>query len=218
MAAFFKKALGIFLEFDEDPNAEQNENPQTTVNKNPSNNTSSNKPVMNQADIDKFEKHFEKLFDQANLPGPDYFEFWKMMETLEAHIADEKARIAAVYASLTIQGMTKDKLVESASQYKEIIEKDKLQFHSALNEKAKTELESRKGLVSDLEKKITSHSEMIQKLTKEITDAQAKIGTLNSEIVQEESKLQSIQGGYGLACDAMLSKISKDIQKIQTTI
>jgi chromosome segregation ATPase len=218
MAAFFKKALGIFLEFDEDPNAEQNENPQTAVNKNTSNNTTSNKPAMNHADIDKFEKHFEKLFDQANLPGPDYFEFWKMMETLEAHIADEKARIAAVYASLTIQGMTKDKLVKSASQYKEIIEKDKLQFHSALNEKAKAELESRKGLVSDLEKKIISHSEMIQKLTKEITDAQAKIGTLNSEIVQEESKLQSIQGGYGLACDAMLSKISKDIQKIQTTI
>jgi chromosome segregation ATPase len=219
MAAFFKKALGIFLEFDEDPNAETNENPQSTVNKNTtSNNNASNKPVMNQTDIDKFEKHFEKLFDQANLPGPDYFEFWKMMETLEAHIADEKARLSAVYASLTIQGMTKNKLVESASQYKEIIEKDKLQFHSALNEKAKAELESRKGLVSDLEKKIVAHSEMIQKLTKEITEAQAKIGTLNSEIVQEEAKLQSVSGGYGLACDAMLSKISKDIQKIQTNL
>ncbi|MFL5729777.1 MAG: hypothetical protein ACJ75J_09860 [Cytophagaceae bacterium] len=219
MAAFFKKALGIFLEFDEDPNAEKTETTETPVSKNPGTTPlTSGKPAMNQADIDKFEKHFEKLFDQANLPGPDYFEFWKMMETLEAHIADEKARISAVYATLTIQGMTKETLVQSASQYKDIIEKDKAQFHNALNEKAKVELESRKGLVTDLEKRITANSEMIQKLTKEITEAQGKIKTLNTEIVQEEAKLQSVSGGYSLACDAMLSKISKDIQKIQTNI
>jgi hypothetical protein len=43
---------------------------------------------LDEATIDKFDRHFETLFDQANLPGPDYYEFWKMMKTFKPHIKD----------------------------------------------------------------------------------------------------------------------------------
>jgi hypothetical protein len=215
MATFFKKALGLFVEFDEDGG--KGVNPSTSVD-----NTSFSRPdtkaFLSQADMDKFEKHFEKLFNDANLPGPDYFEFWKMMETLEAHIPDERARIAAVFASLSIQGLTKQKLVESAGHYKVVLEKDKTEFERVFSGKIQAEVQGRQRSIQDLEKKIVTNSEMIQKLTKEITEAQGKIGTLKTEIVQEEHKLTTNRGGYNVACDAMLNKITGDIQKIQTTI
>lgn len=231
MASFFKKALGLFVEFEEDPNksnAGQSQEPSISSHTATTTTTSGFTPsavpsseprvVMSQADMDKFEKHFEKLFDQANLPGPDYFEFWKMMETLEAHIPDEKARIAAVFASLSIQGLSKQKLIESATHYKMVLQKDKAEFERAFNQKVNAELDNRKKHIADLEKKIAANSEMIQKLTQEITASQKNIATLKSEIVMEEQKLMVNKGGYTVACEAMMKHIHDDIQKIQTTL
>lgn len=214
MAGIFKKAMGLFVEFEEDP-----KNP---VSQSPSSASSparvSPQQVLNAEEFDKFEKHFEKLFDQANLPGPDYYEFMKMMETLEAHIKDEKARLSATYASLTIQGLTKEKLVETANKYKEIISQDKTQFEKIANDKSDREIGQKRKDLLNLEETIVRHSEMIQKLTKEITDSQSSLGKLKATIVEEEGKLSRNKQGYMLACEAMMKKISEDITKIQTTL
>jgi hypothetical protein len=227
MASFFKKALGVFVEFDEtqENNNKNPEEKQYVQNITPKNNTNNNLPnnsnpsiTLNEADIEKFEKHFDKLFDQANLPGPDYYEFWKMSETLEAHIHDEKARFSATFASLSIQGLTKAKLLEAAEQYKQIILKDKAAFEGAIDKKAESDLETRKSAVVGLEKKIVENAELIKKLTAEITDAQNKIGVLKEEIKVEEQKLSSNKNGYNIACEAMLNKITLDMQKIQAIL
>jgi Domain of unknown function (DUF4047) len=214
MASFFEKALGVFVEFDDDkgkvtPPAQQ---PSSSTPPKILSNTE------NQVEAGKFEKYFDRLFDQANLPGPDYFEFYKMMDTLEAHIHDEKARLSATFASLSIQGLTKDTLVDSANKYKVIIEKDKVNFENALNEKLKSEVGQRQREIQEMEKKIAVNSEQIQKLTKEITESQGLIGTLKAKAAEEENKLKSNNNGYQLASQAIINKITADIQKIQTTL
>jgi chromosome segregation ATPase len=219
MSGIFKKAMGLFVEFEEDP-----QNPSSAKSApSPSAATSSasrvsTQQMLNAEEFDKFEKHFEKLFDQANLPGPDYYEFMKMMETLEAHIKDEKARMSATYASLTIQGLTKDKLVETASKYKEVITADKSQFEKIANAKSEQEIGQKRKDLKGLEETIVRNSEMIQKLTKEITEAQVALGGLKATISEEEQKLARNKQGYMMACEAMLKKITDDIQKIQTTL
>jgi hypothetical protein len=214
MAGIFKKAMGLFVEFEED---EKKSAP-------PSPNISQSTPrvsaqqVLNNEEYDKFEKHFEKMFEQANLPGPDYYEFWKMMDTLEAHIKDEKARISATFASLSIQGLTKDKLVETANKYKELINQDKIHFEKVANEKGEKEIGYRKKEVQQLEDTIVKHSELIQKLTREISEAQVTMGKLKATIADEENKLAKNKQGYNVACEAMMRKIADDINKIQTTL
>lgn len=216
MAGIFKKAMGLFVEFEEDP--------QKTTSKTSSSPSSSGpvrispQQVLNAEEFDKFEKHFEKLFDQANLPGPDYYEFMKMMETLEAHIKDEKARLSATFASLTIQGLTKEKLVDTAGKYKELISQDKLHFEKIANDKSEKEIGQKRKDLKNLEETIARHSEMIQKLTKEITESQIAMDKLKTTIADEESKLAKNKQGYLLACEAMMKKITEDISKIQTTL
>lgn len=83
MASFFKKALGVFVEFDDAPNDTPSSGSAPSISREISSNPA------NHAEAEKFEKYFDQLFDKANLPGPDYFEFYKMMETLEKHIPDE---------------------------------------------------------------------------------------------------------------------------------
>jgi hypothetical protein len=191
MAGIFKKAMGLFVEFEDDP--KKPASPTSSTSANPV--RVSPQQVLNAEEFDKFEKHFEKLFDQANLPGPDYYEFMKMMETLEAHIKDEKARLSATYASLTIQGLTKEKLIDTANKYKEIVSHDRSQFEKIAHDKSEKE-----------------------RLTKEITDAQIAMGNLKATITEEETKLAKNKQGYLLACEAMMKKISDDITQIQTTL
>jgi hypothetical protein len=133
MANFLKKALGLFVEFE--PNEKTDANVHHDVaQKFPLSNikaTTQAMPAMSEADIDKFEQHFSGLFERSNLPGPDYYEFWKMMETLEAHVPDEKTRMAAVFATLSIQGLTKQTLLETAAQSKQIVETDRTEFEKS---------------------------------------------------------------------------------------
>lgn len=222
MASFLKKALGVFVEIEETPKENQTtvlNTVQTTIPNN-INNVDKVAAVskLTQTDLEKFENHFDKLFDQSNMQGPDYYEFCKMLETLEAHIPDEKTRFSAVFASLSIQGLTKQKLIDSANYYREVVLTDKARFEKALDQKSTTELESKKSSVVALEKKMVENSELIKKLTQEISEAQAKIGEMKNQIKEEEEKLSSNKSGYNIACDAMLNKINLDSQKIQNNL
>lgn len=213
--SFFKKALGVFVELD------------TSGDGAPS--TGGSLPTgtghipaglgqLDAASAEKFEKHFETLFDKANLPGPDYFEFWKTMETLEKLIPDEGSRLAATYASLSVQGLNKAKLLETAAIYLDVISKDRAAFEQAAAAKAAAAVDGRKRDVVGLEQRIAANSEEIRKLNTQISEAQAKISALKKELVDEEMKLNTNRSGYQLACDAMMSKIKGDIEKIKTQL
>ncbi len=222
MAGLFKKALSVFVEFDEESGKPANSGTnQTTFNSSTKTTSSSNespKISLNSDEIEKFEKHFDTLMNDANMPGPDYFEFCKMMEALEAAVPDEKARYAAVFASLKVQGLNKEILLSTAGKYKLVIQDDKTKFEAAVNDKLKGEVESRKTQLKDFENKIVQNTEAIKKLTADINDAQNKIQLLNAEIGEKESKIKTNSEGYGVACNAMLNKINLDIQKIQSLI
>lgn len=221
MSNFFKKAVGLFVEFEPEndkPGFNNNDHlPQQS--RSAVHNVSA--PIssgLSQADMDKFSKHFEDLFDKANLPGPDYYEFWKMMETLEAAVPDEKVRMAAVYATLKVQGLSKDTLLSSAAQYQKVLQTDKHEFQNAVNTKILNEVQGRKNLIDDLEKTNNSNAERIKQLTEEITANQTKITALKKEIIDEENKINSNQSGYHVACDAMISMIASDVEKINNNL
>jgi hypothetical protein len=232
--SIFKKALGLFVEFEPEEPKPANANsswsedglpiqvkpkPKQTY---PADN--SNLPAnastytLNKGDIDKFEKHFEDLFDKANLQGPDYYEFWKMMETLEAAVPDDAVRMNAVFSTLKVQGLTKETLISSAEKYLELLEKDKLEFKNAVGSKVLGEIEGRKTSITALENKNKENADLIQKLTAEINDNTQKITTLRKEVIDEEAKINNNTNGYNIACDAMLSSLSSDIQKIKTSL
>lgn len=217
MASFLKKAVGLFVEFDDKPTTESQVDSGSLLN-NPSQTSFSTGRVLVADELEKFEKYFEQLFEKANLPGPDYFEFWKMMETLEPHLPDENARIAATFSALSVQGLTKQTLVETANKYLVVIQNDKTNFEKALNEKSKVEVDQRKQQLQENESLINKNYEEIQNLTRQIAQAQEQISKLKGEILEEEGKMQRNGSGYNIACEAMMKKISSDINKIQTTL
>lgn len=208
MASLGKKILSAFVDIDDSKKPE----PETETQSQPR----LHQPVPQQQTVaaesagNKFSEHFNRLFADANLPGPDYYEFWKMTEAMQA-IADEKARYTAVFAGLQVQGLDKQKLLSSAQQYLQILEADAAAFNSTIDETLLQKVQSRKKEMNDTQ-------ERIQKLSQEIINLHQHMDTLSKEIAENESKIENSTAGYAAALAGSKNKLLQDIEKINKHI
>jgi hypothetical protein len=172
------------------------------------------KPTATDVDLAKFIDHFNNLLDKANLPGPDYFEFSQVFEQLKTKL-DEKTAITAAFASLSIQGLSKETIINSASSYIQIIQKDKSGFQKALKEKIQAETSSRDAKILQLQNEIDDNTKQIQRLTKLVSDSELSIQNLKNEMNEAVSQLQKNEGGFAIACDSFAENIQSTVNKVQ---
>src|SRR6185312_16630432 len=71
----------------------------------------------------RFSEYFDNLFREANIPGPDYYEFARMISAMQA-IPDDRSRYAAAFAGLQVQGLEKEKLLSTAGEYLRVLAGD----------------------------------------------------------------------------------------------
>ena len=205
MANFGKKFLSAFVDITEDekpvgsPEEDQQHSIIVPISKEPI-----------ETGNEKFRKYFEQLCKDANLPGPDYFEVSKMIEAMQG-IPDEKSRYHAAFAGLTVQGLDKQKLLDTALQYIQLLETDAKNFNNTVDAALKEKVKGR-------QEEITNSSKRIDALTKEINELQQKISLSQQELKENEEKIESNSGAYQRASLQMKNKIQKDVEKIKQWI
>jgi hypothetical protein len=158
----------------------------------------------------KFAAYFEKLFMEANIPGPDYFEFSKMIDVMQA-VPDEQVRYITAFAGLSVQGLDKQKLLSTAVQYLQLLETDATNFHSSVDAALQEKVHEKKMLMTEKESRI-------QQLTQEISALQNELLNLQNEIKDNETKIEANTGGYKNESEAMKNRIARDIEKIKRYI
>jgi len=205
MASIGKKILSAFMEVTDEQmpviNAGDNKHPSTVAGAG---------NATGQTNNGKFRQYFEKLFEEANLPGPDYYEFSKMIEAMNS-IPDEKARYNAAFAGLQVQGLDKQKLLATAAAYLDILDKDAANFLSTIDAAVQEKV---LGKRKEMEDKTTR----IQRLTKEINDLQNQLTVLQNEVQENEQKLADSTDGYKNALENMKQRIQQDTEKIKSII
>jgi peptidoglycan hydrolase CwlO-like protein len=216
MANLGKKILSAFVEVSDDKKTEAEKpdeaiqsfpakpQPATTFTGTTANNSYAS-PVSS-----KFAAYFEKLFQEANIPGPDYFEFSKMIEVMQA-VPDEQVRYLTAFAGLSVQGLDKQKLLSTAAQYLQLLETDATNFHSSVDAALQEKVHEKKRQMEEKDKRI-------QQLTQEISALQNELLHLQSEIKENEAKIEANTGGYQNESEAMKDRISRDIEKIKRYI
>ncbi len=205
MASIGKKILSAFVEVTGD------ETPVATAGEKNNYSTPLVSGQKTQAPgTEKFNSYFSKLFSDSNLPGPDYYEFAKMTQAM-ATIADEKARYAAAFAGLSVQGLDKATLLTTASRYLEILEADATSFHSSVDAALNEKVEAKK-------QEMAQKQQRIQQLHREISDLEHQVQLLQMEVSENEEKIENNTGGYQLAAAAMKNDILADIEKIKQYI
>lgn len=203
MPSFGKKILSAFVDIEEEPSNEKQEAAPSPFKSQPS-------EAVSEASHEKFKLYFEKLFKDANLPGPDYFEFSKMIQAMQS-IPDEKTRYISAFAGLSVQGLDKSKLIASAEEYIKILHADSENFNTTINTAVNEKVEQKR-------KELEEKSKRIQELTREINDLNNSILLLGNEIKENEEKINNNLNGYAVESTRFKTRIEQDIQKINTLL
>jgi len=207
MSGFGKKILGAFVELKDD----KEETDAALVNPSPVQETSYNTQGSSSiGSSDKFRNYFDKLFMDSNIPGPDYFEFSKMVQAMSA-IPDEKTKYLTAFAGLSIQGLDKKKLLETATHYLELIDADAKNFHSMV---AKTLQEK----VTAKKKEMDDKTKRIQDLNREIAELSSGLEAISNEVKDNEEKINANAANYQAEMLQLKDRISQDAQKINQYI
>jgi hypothetical protein len=158
----------------------------------------------------RFAGHFDQLLNEANIPGPDYYEFSRMIYAMQG-IPDEGARYSAAFAGLQVQGLDKQQLLTTAGEYLRILAADAGQFlqtvDSALQEK-----------VYGKEKEAEKKASRIQVLSQEILQLQQQISALQAEVRANKDKLTGGSSAYTAESERRQQQIKNDIDKINQYI
>lgn len=202
MPSLGKKILGAFVDLGDD--SSEGVQPEPTPAAKTENTVSYNTAAIGPSD--KFKQYFETLLKDSNMPGPDYYEFIKMVEAMHS-ITDEKIKYTTAFTGLSIQGLDKKKLLDSAAGYLQLLEKDAANFHSTVDNALQDKVIARK-------KEMTGISQRIQELTKEINDLTGKLELMKNEVKDNEAKINASSGSYAFELDNIKNTIRQDIQKI----
>ncbi|HEY6978297.1 MAG TPA: hypothetical protein VH396_18495 [Chitinophagaceae bacterium] len=208
MASIGKKILSAFVEVADEEQA-VTEKP-VEIKQSSTQAVSSYTSSASSLPLGKFKQYFDKLFSDANLPGPDYFEFSKMIEAMNS-VPDDKARYTAAFAGLNVQGLDKQKLLSTASQYLKILDTDANNFSSTVDAALKEKVEGK-------QREIEEKAKRIEEITKEINDLHNKIAMLKNEVKENEEKIENNSGSYKKELENMKSRILYDMEKIKQFI
>jgi uncharacterized small protein (DUF1192 family) len=159
---------------------------------------------------DRFAGHFDKLLGDANIPGPDYYEFARMISAMQG-IPDEPARYIAAFAGLQVQGLDKQRLLDTAAAYLKVLGTDAEQFQASVDS---TYQEKVRGKEAEAQEKAAR----IQSLSQEIMQLQQRIGALQEEIRVSKEKLAGSSNGYSAESKRRQEEIRADIEKINRYI
>jgi len=172
--------------------------------------------IVDDEEMRKFNEHFDEIFEKANLPGPDYFEFSKMCTAMSS--LPDNTKIPAVFTGLQVQGLTKEKLLSSAEHYIAIINEDEKHFDVAIDQKIISEVQRMRQESENLKASILQKEEMIKQLQTEIGNQEVEVMRLEETAHDKEQKATQKAQTYRKACEIRKSLIKTDIEKIKNYV
>lgn len=155
----------------------------------------------------EFDQYLNKLMDDANLPGPDYYEFSKALGTLKASSLTEEQKYITIFAGFGAQGVTAQSLVDAAQKYIAILGQKKSNEFDASVQSAEGNLKSIKNQMADL-------GDQNAKLQQQLVDNAKKLGELTQEYSSKETKLEVKKTTFNMSYQNFINKIMADIGNI----
>lgn len=152
--------------------------------------------------------------EKNNLPGFDYFEFKRAIVSLIQMKLDEVTAHKSAFTTAATVGVTKDKLIETAAYYKNVVEKEKEQFDKALENQNSTKITARQEEVKRLRDQIERHKTEITRLQDEVAGYLNQIDQAENAVKLEGEKLEKAKAAFEKTHQAVVLQIDKDIENM----
>ncbi len=165
---------------------------------------------------DKSVEFLTKALEKNNLPGFDYLEFKQSLAALLNMNMDQATAMKSSFATASTVGLTKEKLIQTAKHYQQVLNKEKTQFDAALQKQVEQRIAGKQSEVEKLRKQIIQYQEQIRKLEEHIKRSQATIDSADDHISQAREKIDQTKTRFDHAFQSIFNEISKDIDEINT--
>lgn len=163
---------------------------------------------------DRSLEFLSNAIEKNNLPGFDYFEFKRAVAALLQMKLDEATSYKSAFATAATVGLTKDKLIETAGYYRNVLLKEKEQFDKALESQNSTKVTSREQEIKRLRDQIERHKAEISRLQDEMAGYLNQIDQAESAVKQEAEKLEKTKKSFELTHQSVLLQIDRDVESM----
>lgn len=143
----------------------------------------------------------------ANQPGPDYLEFVDSMKKLEGKVGEQQ-KFENVFVVFETQGVTANKLVDSAQGYIRVIETEEKHFANEHQSRTQSDVDVPLNEAKKLE---IENKQLQEKLQQNLN----KIGELNAKAQAARDKLTTAEGAFISAAETAKALINDNIVKMQ---
>ncbi|MBX2815061.1 MAG: hypothetical protein KTR24_03655 [Saprospiraceae bacterium] len=169
--------------------------------------------------LDKKSVQFlHKAIAENNLPGFDYLEFKQSLNGLKAMDMDDTMAIKSAFTTGSTVGLTKTKLVSSADHYKKILQTEKKQFDTALQNQMSQRVHGKKEEKATLSKKIEEYRAKISQLETQVVKVQEKLDRADEEIEAARVKIEDTRDKFESAFAEFIKQIDSDISNIKSVL
>jgi hypothetical protein len=166
----------------------------------------------------KFTDLLLRSIESNNMDGFDYLEYKNSLKSIESVIPDEVMRYKSAFEMAKTMGLSKEKLIQSASHYLNILISEDKKFKDALeNQKAK-QIQGRADQLAAIEKSVVEKQQMIEKLNKEIESSKGQLEGVRKEINDAVVKIDVTNQQFVASYNLVYGQIYEDIEKIKTNI
>lgn len=155
-----------------------------------------------------------KALEKNNLPGFDYFEFKRAVVSLLEMKIEEATAFKSAYTTATTVGLTKEKLIETAAYYRNLIDKEKEQFSEALQNQNETKITARQQEVKRLRDQIERHKSEITRLQDEMAAYLTQIEQAETTAKTEGEKLDKTKAAFERTHTSVTLQIDRDVELI----
>ena len=172
--------------------------------------------MVNQEKEEKAFMHFLNLLDKANLPGPDFFEFYNALKEnvkiLGGSITDEKMLYLMVYNSLKGMGLKAEILHTSGEQYVSLLKEQYDLFNSENQNIIDNAVGARQKKIDLHNQAIQEKQAQIQKLQEEIVAHNTDIQNIHIEIQNETGNIEETR----IAFESAFNRINTDCTQVKS--
>lgn len=152
--------------------------------------------------------------EKNNLPGFDYYEFKRAVAALTSMKLEEDVAHKSAFATAQTVGLTKEKLIETAQYYRNLIEQEKTAFDEALSIQQAHKVTAKETEMSRLQNQIERNKAAVERLQEEIADYAQQIEQAEASINSEKLKLEKTQTAFSDTQRAVLFQIDTDIENL----
>jgi|SRR5690554_4341837 len=159
-----------------------------------------------------------KVIEKNNQAGFDYLEFKQALIRLEDLKIDEGTAIKTAFATATTVGLTKQKLIDSAEYYLDILKDEFKQFNTALEKQMESRVHSKEKQKSSLISKKENILKKINALNEELKEVEKKLNTIDAEAETARLKIEETSERFGKTLTTITDRIETDIDHFRSQL